>query len=100
MVDLHQKGVTKATKKTPTRSQYSRTTEARTWMEKYFHLVGDQTPHVQRIHLPQFLTKKDIYLRMKREQMDHGIDEKNMIKMPTFYRIWKEALRDIFIPQV
>ena len=100
MVNLHQKGVTKATKKTPTRSQYSRTTEARTWMDTYFHLVGDQMPHVQRIHLPQFLTKKDIYLRMKRELMDHGIDEKNIIKMSTFYRIWKEAFRDVIIPQV
>ena len=38
---------------------------AKTWMERYFHLVGDKMPHNGQIHLLSWETRKDVYLRYR-----------------------------------
>ena len=93
-------GITKAIRKIPNRSTSTKGTEAKTWMKNYFHLVGDKMPHLQKTHLPHFLTKKDVYARMKTELIDQGIQEDQIISLKTFYRLWKNDFRDVLIPEV
>ena len=69
-------------------------------MNGYFHLVGDRMPHIQKIHLPHFLTKKDVYERMTRELVDQGILEKDIVTLKTFYKFWKKDFSDVIIPEV
>ncbi len=97
---LYYAGVTKATRKTTRRTVTSKSTEAKMWMKAYFHLVGDKMPHLQKTHLPQFLTRKDVYERLKRELTDQGIIEDQIIKLSTFYQIWRDEFRDVVIPAV
>ncbi len=90
----------KATQKSHVRAEASKTFEAKTWMRQYFNLIGDKMPHIDRVHLPHFLTKYDVYLRMKRELMAGGIPEDAVVKVSTFYRFWKEDFSKVLIPSV
>ena len=36
---------------------------AKTWMDRYFYLVGNKMPHSEQIHFPSWDTQKDVYLR-------------------------------------
>jgi hypothetical protein len=47
-------------KKTTTRSN-----EAKTWMDRYFNLIGDKLPDKLKIHLPSWDSQKNIYERYK-----------------------------------
>ena len=100
VISLYRSGVSKAKRKTPVRSEQTKCSEAKAWMKAYFDLIGDRMPHIQRIHLPQFLTKNDIYIRMKRELREQGLNEKEIISLSTFYRFWKTNFREVLIPQV
>ena len=100
VISLYCCGVTNIKRKKPVRSELTKCSEAKTWMKSYFNLVGDRMPHVQRIHLPQFLTKNDVYIRMKRELMERGIEERDIITLSTFYRFWIKDFHDVIIPQV
>ena len=40
-----------------------RTEDARAWMERYFHLIGDKMPHNGQVHLPSWDTQKNVYER-------------------------------------
>lgn len=57
-------------------------------------------PNKDQIHLPHFLTKNDIYVRMKRELMARGIEAGVIVKISTFYRFWTEYFSNVLIPAV
>ncbi len=100
VTELFSDGIHKATRKPHVRAEAAKTSEAKTWMRQYFDLIGDKMPHIDRIHLPHFLTKYDVYLRMKRELMAGGIPESAVVKVSTFYRFWKEDFSKVLIPSV
>ena len=57
-------------------------------------------PHVEQIHLPHFLTKHDVYERMKRELAEEGIEEEQIISHSYFYTIWQKFFKNVVIPEV
>jgi hypothetical protein len=54
-------------KKTTTRSN-----EAKTWMDRYFNLIGDKLPDKLKIHLPSWDSQKNIYERYKDDMREMG----------------------------
>ena len=74
-----------------------KTSDATAWMANYFEKISDQIPHTQQLHLPQFLTKKDIYLIMKREMLEQ---EREVISIQHFYAVWNKTLKYVTIPDV
>ena len=70
------------------RVESAKVSEAKAWMSRFFHQIGDHMPHIQQNHLPHFLTKHDVYVRMKRELADQGIDESRIVSLSWFYKIW------------
>lgn len=95
---LYYSGVSRASRKVYSRSVMTKSSEAKTWMNNYFHLIGDKMPHIQKIHLPHFLTKCDVYLRMERELTAQGIEK--IISLKTFYKFWRNDFKDVLIPEV
>lgn len=56
----YKEGATKFKRKEARRrSTTNKVTEAQAWMRYFFERNGDRMPHVQQIHLPHFLTKRD-----------------------------------------
>ena len=57
-------------------------------------------PHVNQTHLPHFLTKSDIYTRMKRDLMEEGLIESEIISQSYFYLTWRKSFKHVVIPEV
>ena len=82
------------------RSEASKVSESKAWMERFFNSIGDRMPHVNQIHLPHFMTKGDIYKRMKRDLLEEGLLEKHIISPSYFYTIWRKSFKHVVIPEV
>ena len=39
----------------------SKTIDASAWMQDYFNTIGDHMPDSDRVHLPSFLSKRDVF---------------------------------------
>lgn len=93
-------GVTQFSRKRISRTEATKVAEAKAWMTYFFNRIGDHMPHVQKVHLPHFLTKKDIYFRMKTELVEEGLQEKDIISLSYFYKLWEKFFKDVVIPAV
>lgn len=51
----------------------TRVNEAKTWMERYFNLIGDKMPDKNQIHLPSWDKQIDIYQRFKDDMQKMGM---------------------------
>ena len=71
-----------------------------TWMERYFHLVGDKMPHNGQIHLPSWETQKDVYQRFCSDMSKQQISSEEIVCLSTFYRIWTDQFPKVVIPEV
>ena len=69
-------------------------------MDKFFNQIGEHMPHVNQIHLPHFLTKGDVYNRMKRDLEEEGLLEGSVISLSHFYRTWSSCFKRVVIPEV
>ena len=98
--DQYSKGATISIKKKPDREKSTRTSEAKAWMTHFFNGIGDHMPHTQQTHLPHFLTKIDVYNRMKRELRERGISESDIISRSHFYALWECDFKKVVIPEV
>ena len=54
--DQYKDGVLKYQRKPITRVESTKVSEAKAWMNRFFHQIGDHMPHIQQIHLPHFIT--------------------------------------------
>lgn len=79
------------------RKSTSAVEEATVWMERYFHLIGDKQPDKNRIHLPSWETKEDVYHRYEDDMKLRSVFP---IGLSTFYRIWNENCPNVVIPKV
>ena len=68
------------------------------WMERFFDSIGDKMPHLDRTHLPHFMTKRDIYHKMRVEFEDRNIRE--VVSLAHFYKIWDKEFKKVVIPAV
>ncbi len=93
-------GVTRFKRKEVNRTEATKVTEAKAWMTHFFNRTGDHMPHIQQVHLPHFLTKKDIYSRMKRELLQEGLQDKDIVCLSYFYRLWDTDYKHVVIPAV
>ena len=93
------KGVMHFERKPICRSQTNKVSEAKAWMTRFFNNIGDKMPHVSQVHLPHFMTKGDIYKRMKRDLLEEGILETGIISPSYFYTIWRKSFKHV-IPEV
>ena len=73
---------------------------AKTWMERYFHLVGDKMPHNDQIHLPSWETQKDVFQRYSSDMAEQQLSQEDTVSLSTFYRIWTECFPKVVIPEV
>jgi len=73
---------------------------AKTWMERYFHLVGDKMPHNSQIHLPSWETQKDVYTRYTQDMTVQCIPESETVSLSMFYKIWNDDFPKVVIPEV
>lgn len=80
--------------------QTTKTTDAIAWMNSYFQMIGEHMPDCDRIHLPSFLTKRDVYERMVAELRENGLDEKEIISLSQFYSVWESQFASVLIPEV
>lgn len=100
----------------------TRVSEAKTWMERYFNLIGDKMPDKNQIHLPSWDRQIDIYQRFKDDMKEmgminkgldlyvdikvllfvvhEGIPEKQIVVLSSFYRIWNKDFPHVVIPEV
>lgn len=76
----------------------TKSSDASAWMESYFSRMGDHMPDSNRIHLPSFLTKREVYQRMCTELSEDGIKE--IISLSTFYELWDKNFSHVLIPEV
>lgn len=76
----------------------NKTMEAAAWMNSYFTRMGDHMPDSDRIHLPSFLTKGEVYQKMYEELSEMGIT--NIISRSTFYELWDKDFCHVLIPEV
>ena len=78
----------------------SKVEEAKVWMNRYFHLIGDKQPDKMKIHLPSWETQHAVYDRYKEDMLKVGIPEEELVGLSTFYRIWRDGFRYVVIPEV
>jgi len=78
----------------------SKSSGAKAWMHRYFHLVGDKMPHVDQIHLPSWETQKDVFSRYESDMTQQSIPASDIVSLSTFYRIWSEDFPQVVIPEV
>ena len=78
----------------------SKSSGAKAWMHRYFHLVGDKMPHVDQIHLPSWETQKDVFFRYESGMTQQSIPASDIVSLSTFYRIWSEYFPQVVIPEV
>ncbi len=93
-------GCSRSLRKPPLRTVTEKTSTATAWMGSYFERIADRMPHINQLHLPQFLTKKDVYLRMTHNLQEQGISHEEIISLPHFYAIWEKNFRNVTIPAV
>lgn len=79
LFDQYNSGVTISSRKKPARELSVRTTEAKAWMTQFFSHTRDRMPHLQQIHLPHFLTKRDVYNRMCKELNEQAIPHEAVV---------------------
>lgn len=71
------------------------------WMEGYFKRIGDRMPHTQQLHLPHFLSKRDVYAQMTEELMKHqGLESEEILSLSHFYAVWNNKFAHCVIPKV
>ena len=80
--------------------QTSKTADAIAWMDSYFRMIGKHLPDCDRIHLPSFLAKRDVYERMVAELRENGLSEGDIISLSTFYSVWESNFAKVMIPEV
>lgn len=73
---------------------------AKTWMERYFHLVGDKMPHNGQIHLPSWESRKDVYVRYCSDMSQQQLTSQDTVQLSTFYKIWSDHFPTVVIPEV
>ena len=73
---------------------------AKAWMDRYFHLIGDKMPHNNQVHLPSWETQKDLFFRYESDMKQQGLPESDIVSLSTFYRIWNEDFPHVVIPEV
>lgn len=73
---------------------------AHTWMNRYFHLVGDCMPHTNQLHLPSWETQKDVYCRFTEDMKIQGIAAEEIVSLSLFYKIWSTDFHNVVIPEV
>lgn len=78
----------------------SRVQTATTWMSNYFNRIGDKQPDKDRIHLPSWDTKDNIYQRYKSDVSGPESPGVSVVGSSTFYRIWSEEFKHVLIPEV
>ena len=49
------------------RNDTTKCTEAKAWMSRFFDTINEKMPHLNQTHLPHFLTKIDVYRKMRQE---------------------------------
>ena len=76
----------------------SKSLEASAWMKSYFERLGDYVPDSNRIHLPSFLTKREIYQKMHTDLLESGI--KDIVSQSTFYELWERDFNHVLTPEV
>ena len=69
-------------------------------MERHFQLIGDKQPDKNRVHLPSWEKKEDVYGRYKGGMLKIEISESSIVGLSTFYRIWNENFANVVIPEV
>lgn len=77
-----------------------KTDTAKTWMERYFHLVGDKMPHNGQIHLPSWESRKDVYVRYCSDMSQQQLTSEDTVQLSTFYKIWSDHFPTVVIPEV
>lgn len=76
----------------------SKSLDASAWMKSYFTRMGDYMPDSNRIHLPSFLTKREVYQKMCLDLSDIGIMD--IVSQSTFYELWDREYNHVLIPEV
>ena len=80
--------------------QNTKTEGAVSWMDRYFHLIGDMMPDKDQIHLPCWETQKDIYHRYSSDMQKRGCAQEEMLGISMFYKVWTENFSNVVIPEV
>ena len=88
----------KYTRKEVSRRDSVKVSEAKAWMTRYFNRIGDSMPHMDQVHLPYGLTKRDVYYMMKGQLLEQGIDM--VISLSHFYTVWDTSFKNVVIPKV
>lgn len=100
LYDKFNEGAIKFQRKPVNRAESTKASEAKAWMTCFFCQIGDCMPHIQPIHLPHFLTKHDVYVRMKKELTEQGMDGKECVSLSWFYKMWDKDFHHVVIPEV
>lgn len=93
----YSKSIVKVLRKPTSRTQTEKTSNAESWMASYFQSIADRMPHNGQLHLPHFLTKKDVYFIMKRQMVKQNVP---IISLQHFYAIWLMKFKNVVIPEV
>ena len=75
----------------------AKTADAEAWMAKYFESISDRMPHNGQLHLPHFLSKRDVYNIMKRQMENQKLPT---ISLQHFYATWAMKFKNVVIPKV
>ena len=57
-------------------------------------------PHLEKTHLPHFLTRQDVYFKMKAELLNQSEGTCVVVSPSYFYKLWECHFRDVIIPEV
>lgn len=71
-----------------------------TILQPLFSHIGHRMPHLQQIHLPHFLTKRDVYNRVCIELNEQGIPHEAVVSQSHFYAMWESYFKHVVIPEV
>ncbi len=77
-----------------------KTQDAVAWMEIFFSRIGDHMPDCDRIHLPSFLTKRDVFERMCSEMKQSGLRDQDLVSQSQFYAMWEKHYHHVQFPEV
>lgn len=95
---FQQNPTVKVTRKSVSRKDSMKVSEAKAWMTRYFNRIGDSMPHMDQIHLPHGLTKRDVYYMMKGQLLEQGLE--TVMSLSHFYSIWETSFNKVLIPEV
>ena len=88
----------KFTRKTVSHRDSVKVSEAKAWMTRYFNRIGDSMPHMDQVHLPHGLAKRDVYYMMKGQLLEQGLE--TVMSLSHFYTIWEMSFKNVVIPKV